>query len=129
MRVSDAKLAEMWDIYPRPEAVFAGHEVQAKFARSQFSDIRLLPYPTWDLNRLAVYPDLVDAAELDGPTKAASLQHTADAPLHPRERPFGELFDKEISVTGPAGSDYWNAQTLAGVAPRYPGIDLTPYGG
>jgi hypothetical protein len=28
-----------------------------------------------------------------------------------------------------AGSDYWSAQTLADVGVRYPGMDLTPYGG
>jgi ectoine hydroxylase-related dioxygenase (phytanoyl-CoA dioxygenase family) len=27
----------------------------------------------------------------------------------------------------PAGSDYWNAQTLRDVALRYPGMDMTPY--
>ena len=29
----------------------------------------------------------------------------------------------------PAGSDYWNAQTLADTAARYPGIDMGPYAG
>jgi hypothetical protein len=28
----------------------------------------------------------------------------------------------------PIGSDYWNPRTLAGVAARYPQMDLTPYG-
>jgi hypothetical protein len=41
--------------------------------------------------------------------------------MSPRER---DLFGWP-----PAGSEYWNAQTLRDVALRYPGIDLTPYGG
>ncbi|MDB5450661.1 MAG: hypothetical protein JWQ52_1789, partial [Phenylobacterium sp.] len=28
----------------------------------------------------------------------------------------------------PPGDSYWNAQTLADVGVRYPGIDLAPYG-
>jgi len=27
----------------------------------------------------------------------------------------------------PAGDPYWNAQTLADVGLRYPGLDLSPY--
>ena len=27
----------------------------------------------------------------------------------------------------PAGSDYWNGQTLRDVAARYPDMDMTPY--
>jgi ectoine hydroxylase-related dioxygenase (phytanoyl-CoA dioxygenase family) len=136
----------------------------------------------------------------DGPTKFVPLSETRDVPIHPRERPFGDHFDKEISAEAPAGSlliyktdvlhrgsdfkgpgrsrfvmlvdfqqrgwrwqgkmswpdhaerpgmteaminmnprqrdlfgwppagsDYWNEQTLSDVAVRYPGIDLTPY--
>ena len=29
----------------------------------------------------------------------------------------------------PPGDPYWNDQTLSDVALRYPGIDLSPYGG
>jgi hypothetical protein len=286
MRVSDANLAEVWDrgftvvenfldpetlslareaiwqIYPRPEDYFADSEKHAELARSQFSGVRLFPYGSWDLNRLAVHPDLVDAAErflrtddieiykielwakyagaanydqphhcdfgnhslvaprrdgrhtqmttfillsdvteLDGPTKLVPLNHTRHLPLDPRALPFGELFDKEVTATAPAGSlliyktdvyhrgsdfgapgrsrfvyladfqergwrwngkmswpglsgnlamievmtrmtprerdlfgwppigsEYWNEQTLADVAVRYPDIDLGPYG-
>ena len=285
MRVSDAKLAEVWDqgftvvenfldpdtlqaaqaalwtLHPRPEAYFADPEAYPRYARSQFAGLDLFPYPAWDLNRLPVYPDLVDAAErllnatdieiykvelwakyagainydqthhrdygnhtlvvpradgrhtqmttfillsdvteLDGPTKLVPLSETRDIPLEPAQLEFGALFDKEVSATAPAGSlmiyktdvmhrgsnfaapgrsrfamlvdfqergwpwngkmswpdraqrkgmteaivrmtprerdlfgwppigsDYWNAQTLADVALRYPGIDLSPY--
>lgn len=87
MRVSDAQLAEIWDqgftlvegfldddalraaqealwsVYPRPEAYFADPGQYPKFARSQFAGLRFFPYDSWALNRLAVAPDLVDAAE------------------------------------------------------------------
>ncbi len=285
MRVSDAQLAEVWDrgftvvenfldadtlaaaqgalwtLHPRPEAYFANPEAHPRYAKSQFAGLNVYPYTTWDLNRLPVYPDLVDAAErllnakdieiykielwakyagainydqmhhrdygnhtlvsprrdrkhtqmttfillsdvteLDGPTKLVPLPETQDIPLMPYQLPFGDLFDKEVSAEAPAGSlmiyktdvfhrgsdfkapgrsrfamlvdftergwpwngkmswpdhaqrpgfteamvrmsprerdlfgwppigsDYWNAQTLADVALRYPGIDLTPY--
>jgi hypothetical protein len=285
MHVSDAKLAQVWDqgftvveafldkatlaeaqnalweVYPRPRDYFADPSQHPRYARSQFAGLRFFPYPSWPLNRVAVYPDLVDAAErflgsndieiykvelwakyagainydqahhrdfgnhtlvvpradgrhvqmttflllsdvtdLDGPTKVVPLAESRDIPLIPREQPFGHLFDREVSITAPAGSlliyktdvlhrgsdftaqgrsrfvylvdfqqrgwrwngkmswpdhadrpgmgeamvrmsprqrdlfgwpppgaDYWNAQTLADVAARYPGIDLTPY--
>ena len=87
MRVPDANLAEVWDqgftivegfvykktlaaaraalwkMYPKPKAYFADPAAYPDFARSQFAGLRFFPYPAWDLNRLAVYPDLVDAAE------------------------------------------------------------------
>ncbi|HEY2177542.1 MAG TPA: phytanoyl-CoA dioxygenase family protein [Caulobacteraceae bacterium] len=87
MRVSDAKLAEVWDqgftivedfldaetlaaarealwgVYPRPEDYFADPAAHPRFAKSQFAGLRYYPYDSWDLNRVAAYPDLVDAAE------------------------------------------------------------------
>ena len=285
MRVSDQKLAEvwdqgftvvegfldqetleaaragLWDTFPKPEDYFANPETYGQFAKSQFAGVKLFPYPRWDLNRVAVYPDLVDAAErflesadieiykvelwgkysgainydqphhrdfgnhtlvvpdrsgrfpqmttfillsdvteLDGPTKLVPLKDGAHVPLIPNQLPMGEMFDKEVSAAAPAGSlliyktdvlhrgsdfkapnrsrfvmlvdfqkrgwrwngkmswpdradqrgmkeaivrmtprerdlfgwppigsEYWTAQTLADVAARYPGIDLSPY--
>jgi ectoine hydroxylase-related dioxygenase (phytanoyl-CoA dioxygenase family) len=87
MRVPDAKLAEvrdrgftvvegfldrdmlaaardaLWQIHPRPEDYFADPGKYERYARSQFAGIRLFPYEQPALNRLAVYPDLIDAAE------------------------------------------------------------------
>ena len=87
MRVNDARLAEVWDrgftvvegfldaetlaaarealwsVYPTPEAYFADPSAHPRFASSQFAGLRFFPYDTWALNRVAVYPDLVDAAE------------------------------------------------------------------
>lgn len=47
---------------------------------------------------------LSDVTEQDGPTKAVPLSETRHVPLTPRNLPMGELFDKEVAVTGPAGS-------------------------
>jgi hypothetical protein len=287
MRVSDEKLAEAWDrgfavvegfldsetlaaardamwgVFPAPEAYFAAPGDFPEFAGSQFAGLRNFPYADWALNRLPVYPDLIDAAErflgatdleiykielwakysgavnydqfhhrdygnhtlvipsderrhtqmttfillsdvteLDGPTKLAPIDKTRDLPISQLRTRFGELFDVEEAVLGPAGSlmiyrtdvfhrgstftapgrsrfamlvdfqergwpwtgkmawpnsgnhpgladaltrmtprqrdlfgwppvgsDYWTPRTLAGVAARYPDMDLTPYGG
>ena len=285
MRVTDAQLAQVWDqgftvvegfldaktlasaqdalwgIYPRPEVYHADPSQFPKFSRSQFSGLTYFPYNAPVLDRLPVYPDLVDAAErllssrdlelykvelwakysgainydqahhrdfgnhtlvvprrdgvhtqmttfillsdvteLDGPTKVVPLKDGLDIPLIPNQLPFGEMFDKEVSAIAPAGSlliyktdvlhrgsdfggqgrsrfamlvdfqvrgwpwngkmswpnhaerkgfcdamvamsprerelfgwppagsDYWNAQTLADVGARYPGMDMAPY--
>jgi hypothetical protein len=286
MRIPDAKLAEVWDngftvvegfldwdtlqaaqdalweLYPRPEAYFADPGAYPRFAKSQFAGLRFFPYPSWALNRVAVYPDLIDAAErfcgtteidcykielwakyagavdydqhhhrdyenhtivvpradqamaqmtcfillsdvteLDGPTKVVPVHKTRHIPIGVSQTKMGDFFEDEIAVTGPAGSmliyrtdvfhrgsnfaaegrsrfvmpidfkprgwrwqgklawpdqslrpgwkeamvrmtprerdlfgwpppgdGYWNEQTLADVALRYPGIDLSPYG-
>jgi hypothetical protein len=53
----------LWSVYPRPEEYFASPEKYSRYTRSQFAGLRFFPYPSWELNRVAVYPDLVDAAE------------------------------------------------------------------
>jgi hypothetical protein len=53
----------LWEIYPRPEAYFADPDAYPKYARSQFAGLRFFPYPSWAINRVSVYPDLIDAAE------------------------------------------------------------------
>ena len=87
MRVSDAKLAEvrergfaiienfldaetlaaaqaaLWNVYPTPETYFADPSAHPKLASSQFAGLRLFPYAAWELSRIPVYPDLVNAAE------------------------------------------------------------------
>ncbi|XOV90602.1 MAG: hypothetical protein ACFHX7_12140 [Pseudomonadota bacterium] len=52
----------LWDVFVRPEDYFADPQAHSRYARSQFAGLKLFPYPSWDLNRIAVYPDLVDAA-------------------------------------------------------------------
>jgi hypothetical protein len=58
-----AAQAALWELYPRPQDYFAAPEAHPRYARSQFAGLKFFPYPPWALNRLAVYPDLVDAAE------------------------------------------------------------------
>jgi len=63
----------------------------------------------WRWNGKMSWPD---HAERNGMTEAMVR-------MSPRER---DLFGWP-----PAGSDYWNEQTLRDVGLRYPGIDLSPY--
>ena len=251
----------LWLHFPRPEAYFADPAGHADFNGDQFAGVREFPYRSWDLNRLAFHPDLVDAAERllgtaelhlykvelwakfagavnydqplhrdygshslvaprrdgrymqmttfiylsdvtedDGPTRIVPEEYGREIPFTPLYLPFGELAAVEVAATGPAGSllvyrsdvlhrgsdfgapgrsrysilvdyqprgvtwggkrswprdqpqrwaklipqmsvrerdlfgfprpgdEYWNEQTLADVAARYPGIDMTPYG-
>ena len=59
----EAAREALWGLYPRPEDYFADPEAHPQFSRSQFAGIRLFPYNAPALDRLPVYPDLVDAAE------------------------------------------------------------------
>ena len=65
--LSDAELAAareaLWLHFPRPQDYFADPDAFARYAASQFAGVEEFPYRSWDLNRLAVHPDLVDAAE------------------------------------------------------------------
>jgi hypothetical protein len=53
----------LWLHFPTPEDYFADPGRHAQYAGSQFAGVEEFPYRAWDLNRLAVHPDLVDAAE------------------------------------------------------------------
>ena len=53
----------LWLHYPKPEEYFADPQQHARFASTQFAGVEEFPYRSWDLNRLAFHPDLVDAAE------------------------------------------------------------------
>ena len=53
----------LWLHFPRPTDYFADPGAFARYAASQFAGVEEFPYRSWDLNRLAVHPDLVDAAE------------------------------------------------------------------
>ena len=252
----------LWKHFPTPESYFADPITpeHARFAESQFAGVEEFPYRSWDLNRLAVHPDLVDAAERylettdlhlykvelwakyagavnydqplhrdygshslvvprpepryqqittfiylsdvteeDGPIVIVPYDAGKDVPYTPLYLPFGELSESEARCVGPAGSllvyrtdilhrgsnftapgrsrfsilvdfqvrgttwggkmawpkqsperwakfipqcstrqrdlfgfprpgdDYWTEETLAGVAQRYPGIELQPY--
>jgi Phytanoyl-CoA dioxygenase (PhyH) len=53
----------MFEIYPTPERYFADPAPHQHLVASQFSGLTVAPFRSWALNRLAVHPDLVDAAE------------------------------------------------------------------
>jgi len=251
----------LWLHFPSPEDYFADPARYADYAKSQFAGVEEFPYRSWDLNRLAFHPDLVDAAERylqttelhlykvelwakyaeainydqplhrdygshslvvprtdgryqqittfiylsdvteeDAPTRLIPYEHGKDVPFTPLYFEAGALSDAEVSALGPAGTlfmyrsdilhrgsnftgtnrsrfslladyqargttwggkmawpkqspdrwaklmpkctvrerdlfgfprpgdPYWNDQTLADVALRYPGMDMTPYG-
>ena len=250
----------LWLHFPRPDDYFADPDAYGRYRASQFAGIDEFPYRSWDLNRLAVHPDLVDLAErylgttelhlykvelwakyaeavdydqplhrdygshslvvprleqryqqlttfvflsdvtdADGPTCIVPYEDGKDVPYTPLYLPFGSLAESEVRCTGAAGSllvyrtdilhrgsnmtgerrarfslladfqvrgttwggkmawpkqsperwakfipqcsvrqrdlfgfprpgdPYWTDETLAGVAARYPGIDLEPY--
>jgi len=52
----------LFKVHPRPEAYFANPDAYPRMKASQFSGIDLFPYPAWELNRLVVLDDLLDAA-------------------------------------------------------------------
>jgi hypothetical protein len=250
----------LWLHFPTPEDYFADPERYDHFSDSQFAGVEEFPYRSWDLNRLAVHPDLVDASERylgtkelhlykvelwakyagainynqplhrdfgshslvvprldnryqqittfiylsdvtreDGPTRLVPYQEGLHVPFTPLFIERGAMADVEVPAVGPAGSlliyrsdilhrgsnfeadgrsrfsilvdfqargttwggkmawpkqsperwatfmprcsvrerdlfgfprpgdDYWNEQTLADVALRYPGLDMDPY--
>jgi hypothetical protein len=53
----------LWLHFPTPKDYFADPKAHAHFAGSQFAGVEEFPYKSSALNRLAVLPDLVDAAE------------------------------------------------------------------
>ena len=53
----------LWLHYPRPEEYFADPSAHQEYTRSQFDGSRMGPWQSWDLNRLAFHPDLLDLAE------------------------------------------------------------------
>ena len=53
----------LWLHFPKPEEYFADPTGHPRTPRDQFAGVEEFPYRSWDLNRLAFHPDLVDAAE------------------------------------------------------------------
>ncbi|MGH1488675.1 MAG: phytanoyl-CoA dioxygenase family protein [Acidimicrobiales bacterium] len=151
--------------FPSPETYFADPAPYAALVETPFAGIKIGPYRSWDLSRLAFHPDLVNAAERycgstdlqlykielwakyseavdydqaphrdygnhnlvvpradgrwpqlttfillsdvteqDGPTKILPRAVGDEVPLWPSKRNPGEFADREVSVTGPAGT-------------------------
>ena len=59
----EAAREALWLHFPRPEEYFADPSVHQEFTRSQFEGERSGPWHSWDLNRLAFHPGLVNLAE------------------------------------------------------------------
>lgn len=53
----------LWLEYPKPDEYFADPSKHPLVATSQFALLRMGPWQSWHLNRLAHHPDLVDLAE------------------------------------------------------------------
>ena len=53
----------LWLHYPRPDEYFADPGAHAWLATSQWAGEVKAPWRSWDLNRLAFHPDLLDLAE------------------------------------------------------------------
>src|ERR1700733_12685732 len=53
----------LWLHFPRPDEYFSDPAAHAWLATSQFAGIVGGPWRSWDLNRLAFHPDLLDLAE------------------------------------------------------------------
>ena len=53
----------LWEKYPTPEQYFNKPKHYPELAGSQFAGLRQGPWWSWDLNRLAFHPDLLDLAE------------------------------------------------------------------
>ena len=63
----------MWELCPRPADYFANTDEHARLSTSQFAGLHRFPFPTWDLNRLVVNQNLIDAAEKICGTKDLEL--------------------------------------------------------
>ena len=53
----------LWLHFPPPEDYFVDPGAHGHYATSQFAGVLEFPYRSWDLNGLAVHPDLIDAVE------------------------------------------------------------------
>ena len=63
----------MWELCPRPADYFANTGAHAPLSASQFAGLHRFPFPNWDLNRLVVNQNLIDAAEKICGTKDLEL--------------------------------------------------------
>jgi len=53
----------LWKHFPRHDEYFDDPGRFMHLGQGQFAGVEEFPYRSWDLNRLAIHPDLVDAAE------------------------------------------------------------------
>ncbi len=53
----------LFDEFPTPQDYFADPDRHRHLVKNQFAGLRIGPFDSWDLTRIAFHPDLVDAAE------------------------------------------------------------------
>jgi hypothetical protein len=58
----NAAQSALWLHFPRPNDYFGEPARFPEYGASQFGGVQEFPYKSWDINRLAFHPDLVDAA-------------------------------------------------------------------
>jgi hypothetical protein len=86
----------LWLHYPRPDDYFADPARYAQYAASQFAGVEEFPYRSWDLNRLAFHPDLVDLAQ----------RFLGTAELHLYKIELWAKYADAIDYTQPLHRDY-----------------------
>src|ERR1700734_4084977 len=87
----------LWLHYPRPEVYFADPAAHAWLATDQWAGEVSGPWRSWNLNRLAFHPDLLDLAERFLGSADLRLDITSYLPE-------GMFAEEEVSMTGPAGT-------------------------
>ena len=58
-----AARAGLFDEFPQPDDYFAEPQKYRHLVKHQFAGLRLGPFNSWSLTRMAFHPDLIDAAE------------------------------------------------------------------
>src|SRR4051812_32547111 len=77
----------LWLHYPRPDEYFAHRAAHAGLATSQWAGLVKGPWKSWDLNRLAFHPDLLDLAEtIPRISRPTSVQRRVVGQVHGRRR-------------------------------------------
>jgi hypothetical protein len=56
------------------------------------------------VQQVTTFTLLSDVTDEDGPTRIVPFEHGRDLPYWPLMLPMGDLFDREVTVTGPAGT-------------------------
>src|SRR5436305_1615463 len=94
---------------------------------------RELPFVGDALNDLATPPELVSFAQRLIRTKGShwmgfsAWARSGGEPALQRFLERATPRQRELLGFPPPGHPYWNEETLAGVAARYPAMDMTPY--
>ena len=103
-----AARAGLFDEFPTHEQYFADPDAHASVVAHQFAGLRVGPFRSWPLTRLAFHPDLVDAAE--------RFCGTADIDLYKIE--LWAKYSGAVDYDQPHHRDYGNHHLLVPRADR-----------